>query len=443
MAGHRNVAWRCRAVPSRREVLRVLATLSAAACPASAWAVPQFRGPGAEFPASREPRRRQELPSATLPLRERFADLRRHFVFEYYPWYGTNPWFHWNDPWRVPPVDIAATSYPLLGPYDSRDRRVLEQHARWIAEAGVGAVNLSWWGRDSFEDRAVHGVMDAMRDHDVQVTFHLEPYEHRAARLLDDVRYLVREYGDRRGWDALLLLEDARRRSGPVFKLFGTILPLVGTDCHGVTSPVAGYVEDATWRQQTDAVRREFARDFDHVTLLADSLDMVRTRNAGFDGVANYDDFVAPESWAPLASAASDRGLLFSFQVNAGFDSVRPREVEPDSCYRPTPFEPGGRELDWAVEGTREEAMRLSASRIESSFAETLRLQADPRLTNAARGFFLVYVNTFNEWHEGTQFEPMKSARDLTPAERAIGYHNPPEGDYRLRLLQQLLKQVL
>jgi hypothetical protein len=181
----------------------------------------------------------------------------------------------------------------------------------------------------------------------------------------------------------------------------------------------------------------------DHVTLLADSLDMVRTRNAGFDGVANYDDFVAPESWAPLASAASDRGLLFSFQVNAGFDSVRPREVEPDSCCRPTPFEPGRRELDWAAEGTRDEAMRLSASRIEASFAETLRLQADPRLTNAARGFLLVYVNTFNEWHEGTQFEPMKPAGDLTHAERAIGYHNPPVGDYRLTALQQLIRQVL
>jgi hypothetical protein len=428
---------------SRRRFLRTLASAASAVHPVSARAAAQVRVPGAERPAAREPRRDRGLPGPTLPLRERFADLRRHFVFEYYPWYGTNPWFHWNDAWRVPPVDIAATSYPLLGPYDSRDRRVLEQHARWIAEAGVGAVNLSWWGRGSFEDRAVHGVMDVMRDHDIHVAFHLEPYEDRAARLLDDVRYLVREYGDRRGWDAFLLLEDARRRTGPVFKLFGTILPRSSTDCHGVTSPVAGYVEDAEWRRQTGAVRREFARDFDHVTLLADSLDMVRTREAGFDGIANYDDFVAPEAWPPLAAAASDRGLLFSFQVNAGFDSVRPREVAPDSCYAPTPFEPGRRELDWTEEATRAEAMRLSASRIEASFAETIRLQTDPRLANAARGYFLTYINTFNEWHEGTQFEPMKSARDLTPAERAIGYHNPPAGDYRIRLLRQLLEQVL
>src|SRR5918999_3159835 len=101
---------------------------------------------------TREPRRdREERPLALRPdggpvryLRNAFPDLRRHFVFEYYPWYGTNPWVHWNDAERRPPHDIAASAYPLLGPYDSRDTRVLEQHARWMAAAGIGAINISW-----------------------------------------------------------------------------------------------------------------------------------------------------------------------------------------------------------------------------------------------------------------------------------------------------------
>ena len=69
-------------------------------------------------------------------------------------------------------------------------------------------------------------------------------------------------------------------------------------------------------------------------------------------------------------------------------------------------------------------------------------MQTDPALANARRGFFLVYINSFNEWHEGHQFEPMRDADDLTRAERAIGYHNPDDGGYRLKALRKLLRRV-
>jgi hypothetical protein len=59
------------------------------------------------------------------------------------------------------------------------------------------------------------------------------------------------------------------------------------------------------------------------------------------------------------------------------------------------------------------------------------------------RGFFLVYINSFNEWHEGHQFEPMRDWGDLTRAERASGYHNPDDGDYRLKALGKLLRDVI
>ena len=77
---------------------------------------------------------------------------------------------------------------PRLGPYDSRDLRVIEQHARWIAESGVGSINVSWWGRGDYTDLAVPRILDVMRDHDIKVTFHLEPYAaDRARRYLDDI----------------------------------------------------------------------------------------------------------------------------------------------------------------------------------------------------------------------------------------------------------------
>jgi hypothetical protein len=37
----------------------------------------------------------------------------------------------------------------------------------------------------------------------------------------------------------------------------------------------------------------------------------------------------------------------------------------------------------------------------------------------------------------------MKDEADLSPGERALGYHNPQRGDYRLGLLTGLLRQTL
>jgi hypothetical protein len=34
-----------------------------------------------------------------IPLTTRFPDLRRHFVFEYYPWYATDPIRSWTAGW--------------------------------------------------------------------------------------------------------------------------------------------------------------------------------------------------------------------------------------------------------------------------------------------------------------------------------------------------------
>ena len=378
-------------------------------------------------------------------LNDRFPDLARHFIFEYYPWYRADPWFHWDAEERRPPIDLASNYMPQLGAYDSRAVSVIEQHAKWIAESGAGAINLSWWGRRSSDDAIVHTLMDVMRAHGIRVAFHLEPYDDRHPNnYASDIEYLIREYGDRRRWDTFLLLTHADGKVGPVFKSFKTILPDRSTDCHGVTSPVADYVPDNIWHQQTDLVRQTFARDFDRITLLADSLSINRTKAGGFDGIAIYDNFVQPDTWGGHARNCSDQNLVFSFNVNPGYDGLLPRTVPPpDSCFSPLPFAPGGGAFDWARASERQRAADASLARMRESFRTTIDLQTSPLMANAKRGFFLVYLNSFNEWHEGHQFEPMKDEERLTAAERAIGYHNPSNGRYRLDTLKHLLETVI
>ncbi len=128
---------------------------------------------------------------------------------------------------------------------------------------------------------------------------------------------------------------------------------------------------------------------------------------------------------------------------NAGHDGYVLRDVPADSCYQPPPFAPGGAHPDWSGEAGRALAHTLALRRIETSLDTTTGLQVQPTLTNATRGFFLTYINSFNEWHEGHQFEPAKDAADLTPAERAMGYHNPVDGEGRLRHLGARLRTLV
>ena len=112
-------------------------------------------------------------------------------------------------------------------------------------------------------------------------------------------------------------------------------------------------------------------------------------------------------------------------------------EVEP-----PIAFTPPSPKLDLSTPAGRELAAALSRNRLLDSFRTTVALQTDPALGNARNGFFLAYVNSFNEWHEGTSFEPMRDAAELTAEERALGYANPANGDYRLALLSTLIDSV-
>uniref|UniRef100_A0A3P9KWG3 Uncharacterized protein n=1 Tax=Oryzias latipes TaxID=8090 RepID=A0A3P9KWG3_ORYLA len=82
----------------------------------------------------------------------------------YYLWYGSpsvdNKYIHWDhvmvphwDPKiaashaqgkHTPPEDVASSFYPELGPYSSRDPKVLESHMSQIEAAAAGETYLKY-----------------------------------------------------------------------------------------------------------------------------------------------------------------------------------------------------------------------------------------------------------------------------------------------------------
>jgi hypothetical protein len=203
--------------------------------------------------------------------------------------------------------------------------------------------------------------------------------------------------------------------------------------------PVPDYADDGVWRRQIETVRTVLRGEVDPI-VLSDSLEVDRTSAGGFDGTAIYDPHIHPDSWPSVAAGFSSAQLLFSFTTNAGFDHYTDRPPFGD-CFSPSGFEPPIDATGWDT-AAREAALAASHDRVLDSLRTTLTVQLNPALTNAKRGFFLTYINSFNEWHEGTAFEPAVNLADLPPAQRAIGYHNPDNGQWRLQLLQDTLGEL-
>jgi len=205
---------------------------------------------------------------------------------------------------------------------------------------------------------------------------------------------------------------------------------------------VPDYTEDSAWRRATDAVRERLRGEFDQVTLLADSLDFGRTPASGFDGIASTTTTSSRCSGRGSPPSARSGGSS-SRSTSTRLRQHRGEAHRPGFLLRPPRFEPDADALDWLTGAGRTIAVLLGRGRIRESLQTTVGLQVDASLVNAAKGFFLVYVNSFNEWHEGHQFEPMKSYAELRADERAVGYHNAFRGSYRMDLLRSYMARLI
>ncbi len=87
------------------------------------------------------------------------TDVGRRVLALYYPWYRTlqysRIWSHHDG------VDLnnkrinSHSHYPLNGPYDSNDPAVIDRHLEQAEAAGIDTLVCSWWGATDPTDRAL------------------------------------------------------------------------------------------------------------------------------------------------------------------------------------------------------------------------------------------------------------------------------------------------
>ncbi len=125
----------------------------------------------------------------------------KHVLAVYYPWYqtpgATGRWAHQGG------VQIGAkrmathTHYPAQGPYDSSDPNVIDRQLKECEAAGIDTLVCSWWGRNDPTDHALRVLLSrAARTH-IKICVMWEklsqPGDWRAAQ--GELNYILRTFG--------------------------------------------------------------------------------------------------------------------------------------------------------------------------------------------------------------------------------------------------------
>ncbi len=142
------------------------------------------------------------------------------------PWFriaGPTPqeprvWTHWKwtggGPHHDPETqdgtgrrDIASVQYPLIGPYDSSDRKVIQYHLRTAKAAGITAFLCIWYGPHSGTDQQIPTLLDEAQKLGMRIAICYEEklnfpaYRTPASRAdvvastVADLSYIVQHYG--------------------------------------------------------------------------------------------------------------------------------------------------------------------------------------------------------------------------------------------------------
>jgi len=305
----------------------------------------------------------------------------------YYSWYG-NPkfngiWYHWNLKGHRPAADLASDYFPLLGAYSSSDPAVVRQHMRWIKQAGIGVIIHSFWGQNSFEDLNTRLLLDTAHRFNLKVAFHIEPYSYRRQLFIDDILYILDEYG---GHPAFYRTEERK----PLFYIFKTTVGKGDRD----------YISDEEWNFMLYRLRLDSRSDS---IFMGQTTDLGRSLRSGFNGVYTY-GFNATFQWEELGERFRSAGLLWSPSIYPGYIDYREK----------------------AYTGEKTKYIPREDGKTYDKIAEAAISSLPDILT----------IISFNEFHEGTQIEPVM--RFLEP----MGYLNyyPKNANYYLQSTRRIIQ---
>jgi len=292
------------------------------------------------------------------------VSVSRKVMAFYYPWYGTadgpggaGRTVHWGRIDEANKEIRASTHYPIIGAYDSHDPKLIDQHCQWAKNAGIDTLIVSWWGHNSYCDRAMDRILDSCRRHGLTACIYYEtvPRPQTAESAANDIVKVLDKYGRHPA--------HLKINTKPVVFIYGRTLQELGlTDWLKAIKLV-----NEKYKEGLTAIGDQFsygaARVFDgvHTYNTAGSL-----RGQKPDAIRKW----AAETYKSWVQLADQAGKISTITVIPGYDDTKIRK-------------PG-----LAVERYK---TRLYRAQWEEA------IKADPHW---------VLITSFNEWHEGSEIEP-------------------------------------
>jgi len=338
----------------------------------------------------------------------------------YYPWHKND--FHNGGGYLRKELDPPQS--PALGEYDDSDPEVISQHLEWFRKSNIGLVVTSWWGPGRVEDTTTR---DILMEHtylgNLKVALHYETtgrikpeYGDDMSVAEGDIQYMCENYFDHPNYykidDRPVLFIYISRKLEELGTLSSALLAM------RTTASKCGHsiyiVGDAIFAKAPEA-KSSFGY-FDAVTnydVYGSSGSSKRdTPYAGAEAIDKY--YEEQEKWRNLAFEEDCR---FIPPVSPGYNdrAVRLEKDNPPLSRRLTADDEEGSLFKYQLE----KALPLT----------------DPDLGN------LIMVNSFNEWHEDTQIEPVMAVDDAKnkatkPEELTFGLEYVDYGELYLDILR-------
>mmetsp|Transcript_17261 Transcript_17261/g.43067 ORF Transcript_17261/g.43067 Transcript_17261/m.43067 type:complete len:600 (+) Transcript_17261:136-1935(+) len=304
----------------------------------------------------------------------------------YYPWYSED--FHRGAGYVR--KNLMPPQMPMLGEYDDSDPEVIKQHMAWFRQANIGLLVTSWWGPDSTEDNTTKSVIMEHEDiGNLKIALHFET----KGRIKDttdmsgvrsDIQHMCENYFDHPNY----YLKDER----PVIVVHVTRL------LHS-----EGVLEEAilTMRSEASKCGKNIYIIGDQVFESAPDPDDAFTPFWYFDAVTNFDVY---------GSSGRPGGFVGKDAVDDYYreQALWKEQALAENCQYIPPVSPG-----YNDRGVRLEEDHLAMSRRLTQGSEEGSLfwyqlkQALPLVSEDIDN--MVLLNSFNEFHEDTQIEPVMS----------------------------------